>query len=110
MELTADKVAGMDNIFIESGALNRVAQVVRNYKSQEPLIIADEKIAHLLDVKTDLLLTVGTDIINDITKYVNRRVNILDARATCRARIPHSPIGGLVKSSTANIIANSPPR
>ena len=78
MELTADKVADMDNIFIESGA-----QVVRNYKSQEPLIIADEntyavagdKVAHLLDEKTDLLL-VGTGVINDITKYVSHRVNI----------------------------------
>lgn len=79
MKLTAEKVAGMDiggflgehyacdcgkdhfmdmdNIFIESGAINRVAEVVRSYKSTDPLIIADEntfkvageKVAHLLD-------------------------------------------------------------
>lgn len=138
MKLTAEKVAGMDiggflgehfscacgkdhfmdmdNIFIESGAINRVAEVVRSYKSTEPLIIADEntfkvageKVAHLLDdagikyrthifpgkptlvpdektagsilfaigEKTDLLLAVGTGVINDITKYISRRVNI----------------------------------
>ena len=64
MELTAKKVADMeiggflgehfscacgkthfmdmDNIFIESGAINRVAKVVQSYKAKEPLIIADE--------------------------------------------------------------------
>ena len=138
MELTAKKVADMeiggflgehfscacgkthfmdmDNIFIESGAINRVAKVVQSYKANEPLIIADEntfkvageKVAQKLDEagikyrsfifpgkpvlvpdektagsilfaigeKTDLLLAVGTGVINDITKYVSRRVNI----------------------------------
>ena len=138
MELTAQKVSSMDiggflgehfscacgkthfmdmdNIYIESGAINRVAEVVRFYKAQEPLIIADEntyavagkKVAQLLDEagikyktfifpgkpilvpdektagsilfaigeKTDLLLADGTGVLNDITKYVSRRVNI----------------------------------
>lgn len=138
MELTAKKVADMniggflgehfscacgkthfmdmDNIFIESGAINRVAKVVQSYKAKEPLIIADEntfkvageKVAQKLEdagikyrsfifpgkpvlvpdektagsilfaigEKTDLLLAVGTGVINDITKYVSRRVNI----------------------------------
>ncbi len=138
MELTAKKVADMniggflgehfscacgkthfmdmDNIFIESGAINRVAKVVRFYKAQEPLIIADEntyavageKVAQKLEdagikyrsfifpgkpvlvpdektagsilfaigEKTDLLLAVGTGVLNDITKYISRRVNI----------------------------------
>ena len=138
MELTAELVASMDiggflgehyscacgkdhfmdidNIFIESGALNRIVPTVQFYKSKEPLIIADEntfkiageKVAQKLSEagisyktlifpgkpvlvpdektagsilfaigeKTDLLLAIGTSFINDIIKYISRRVNI----------------------------------
>ena len=111
-----DHFMDMDNIFIESGALNRIVPTVKFYKAKEPLIIADEntfkvageKVAQKLSEagisyrthifpgkpvlvpdektagsilfaigeKTDLLLAVGTGVINDITKYVSRRVNI----------------------------------
>ena len=138
MELTKEKVATMeigeftgehftcacgrehfmdvDDITIESGALDKIAATVKFYKSQEPLIIADENtfavageqvaaklraagikfrtiifpgkpalvpdentaggILFAIGEKTDLLLAVGAGVINDIIKYISRRVNI----------------------------------
>ena len=131
----------MDNIFIESGALNRIVPTVQFYKAKEPLIIADEntfkvageKVAQKLSEagisyrtyifpgkpvlvpdektagsilfaigeKTDLLLAVGTGVLNDITKYVSRRVNIPEVLV---ATAPS--MDGFVSDTTAPTVGN----
>ena len=163
MKLTAENVAGreigeligkrlactcgrehfmdVDDITIESGALDKIVPTVKFYGASEPLIIADENtfaiageriatklgeagikfrtlifpgepalvpdektagsIIFAIGERTDLLIAIGAGVINDIIKYISRRVKIPEVL------IATSPsMDGFVSATAAPTVGN----